>query len=39
MSGKKDPAPKPEAPKDRGDPHDRLDRIEELMRRNGWTVD
>lgn len=42
MTKENKPAEKPEpAPKadKRGDPHDRLDRLEAVMRANGWTVD
>ena len=35
---KPEPQAAPKADK-RGDPHDRLDRLEAVMRANGWTVD
>ncbi len=38
MTTEKKPAEKPEAKDKRGDPHDRIDALIEVMRRNGWTV-
>ena len=31
-------APEPSKAKGKGDPHDRIDRLEALMRANGWTL-
>ena len=37
MTKETKPAEKPE-PKGKGDPHDRIDALVEVMRANGWTV-